>query len=88
MLEPACNKAIKPSKTAFRRAMSLWFGAFRYGGNRRSAFTDVLGGNRMGLFTIFVSPIMIRNLWTRIVRKLKAYSEKYHKMNKKNYYNK
>ena len=34
-------------------------------------FTDVLGGNRLGLFTILVTPVSEKEfIWTRIVRKL------------------
>jgi len=37
-------------------------------------FTDVLGGNRLGLFTILVSPISDKEfIWTRIVRKLEKH---------------
>jgi HAD superfamily phosphatase (TIGR01668 family) len=78
---PAIHKAIKPSKTAFRRAMKLMGSApsdTAVIGDQ--LFTDVLGGNRMGLFTILVSPISDKEfIWTRIVRKLeKRILKKYH----------
>ncbi|MFY9543052.1 MAG: YqeG family HAD IIIA-type phosphatase, partial [Dethiobacteria bacterium] len=34
-------------------------------------FTDVLGGNRLGLYTILVTPISDKEfIWTRLIRKL------------------
>jgi len=34
-------------------------------------FTDVLGGNRLGLYTILVTPISDKEfIWTRFMRKL------------------
>ena len=34
-------------------------------------FTDVLGGNRMGLYTILVTPISDKEfIWTRLMRRL------------------
>ncbi len=69
---PAIHKAIKPSKTAFRRAMRLMNSS-----PENTAvigdqlFTDVLGGNRLGLFTVLVSPISDKEfIWTRFVRLL------------------
>src|SRR5690554_4897246 len=55
---PAVYRAAKPGKGAFRRAMALM-------GKPRSAtavvgdqvFTDILGGNRLGLYTVLVLPI-------------------------------
>ena len=69
---PAIHKAVKPSKTAFRRAMRLM------DSNPENTavigdqlFTDVLGGNRLGLFTVLVPPISDKEfIWTRFVRKL------------------
>lgn len=69
---PAIHKAIKPSKAAFRRAMRLMNSS-----PENTAvigdqlFTDVLGGNRLGLFTVLVSPISDKEfIWTRLVRLL------------------
>ncbi len=67
---PAIYKAVKPSKYAFRRAMKLMDST-----SEDTAvigdqlFTDVYGGNRMGLFTILVVPISEKEfIWTRMVR--------------------
>lgn len=69
---PAIHKAVKPSKTAFRRAMKLMGTAAEDTaviGDQ--LFTDVLGGNRMNLFTVLVSPISDKEfIWTRLVRRL------------------
>jgi HAD superfamily phosphatase (TIGR01668 family) len=69
---PAIHKAVKPSKTAFRRAMRLMNSSpdnTAVIGDQ--LFTDVLGGNRLGLFTVMVSPISEKEfLWTRLVRLL------------------
>ena len=69
---PAIHKAVKPSKIAFRRAMKLMDSDVETTaviGDQ--LFTDVLGGNRLGLFTVLVSPISDKEfIWTRIVRML------------------
>ncbi|MHB1394659.1 MAG: YqeG family HAD IIIA-type phosphatase [Clostridia bacterium] len=69
---PAIHKAIKPSKMAFRRAMKLIDSdADTTAVIGDQLFTDVLGGNRLGLFTVLVSPISDKEfIWTRIVRML------------------
>jgi HAD superfamily phosphatase (TIGR01668 family) len=37
-------------------------------------FTDVLGGNRLGLYTILVTPISEKEfIWTRLMRKLERF---------------
>jgi len=72
---PAFCKARKPSRKAFRCAMSLM------GTNETETavvgdqiFTDVLGGNRLGLFTILVAPISRREfVGTRLVRILERF---------------
>ncbi|NLM43583.1 MAG: YqeG family HAD IIIA-type phosphatase [Clostridiales bacterium] len=69
---PAIHKAGKPKKSPYIKAMEL------IKTNRRNTavigdqiFTDILGGNRLGLFTILVKPISTKEfIWTRIVRKL------------------
>jgi len=71
---PAIHKAVKPRKGAFRKAMKLM------GTNERNTavigdqlFTDIYGGNRLGLYTILVTPMSVKEfLWTRFVRKLEA----------------
>jgi len=72
---PAIHKAIKPSKASFKRAMKLMDStpsSTAVIGDQ--LFTDVLGGNRMGLFTILVAPISYKEfVWTRFVRRLEAF---------------
>jgi HAD superfamily phosphatase (TIGR01668 family) len=67
---PGLSRANKPSRKAFRQALALL-------GSRPETtamigdqiFTDVLGGNRVGLFTILVVPLSDRDFFTtRIVR--------------------
>lgn len=69
---PAIYKAVKPSRNAFRRAMKLMDAS-----PENTAvigdqlFTDILGGNRMGLYTVLVSPISDKEfLWTMLVRRV------------------
>lgn len=69
---PAIYKAIKPSRNAFKRAMKLMDAtAENTAVIGDQLFTDILGGNRMGLYTILVSPISEKEfIWTRLVRKV------------------
>ncbi|HWR61178.1 MAG TPA: YqeG family HAD IIIA-type phosphatase, partial [Clostridia bacterium] len=69
---PAIHKAIKPSRNAFKRAMKLMDAtAENTAVIGDQLFTDILGGNRMGLYTILVSPISEKEfIWTRLVRKV------------------
>ncbi|MDS1030053.1 YqeG family HAD IIIA-type phosphatase [Bacillota bacterium LX-D] len=80
---PAIYKACKPRKRAFRKAIRIM------GTDIKSTavigdqlFTDILGGNRLGLYTILVTPLNSKEfLVTRMVRKvehlfLKALLEK------------
>ncbi len=69
---PAIPNARKPGRKAFRQALALL-------GTKPSEtavigdqlFTDVLGGNRLGLFTILVQPIDQREfIGTRLVRQV------------------
>jgi len=69
---PAIPKAIKPRKRPFRRALEIL-------GTAPEAtvvigdqlFTDVLGGNRMDLYTILINPMSKEELGTtKIVRKV------------------
>jgi len=42
-------------------------------------FTDVWGGNRMGLFTILIIPLNKKEFfWTRLIRKLEGWLLKKH----------
>jgi HAD superfamily phosphatase (TIGR01668 family) len=69
---PAISRAAKPRRKNFRRALKVLDTApenTAVVGDQ--IFTDVLGGNRMGLFTILVSPInKYEFIGTRLVRKL------------------
>lgn len=85
---PAIHKAVKPSKASFRRAMSLMGSE---AGNTAvigdQLFTDVLGGNRLGLFTVLVPPISDKEfVWTRFVRKLERFILKRKKLIKNRNY--
>lgn len=61
---PAVPKAVKPRKDPFLRAMGM-MGATE----RETAvigdqiFTDILGGNRLGLYTILVVPMPGKEYW-------------------------
>ncbi|HHU63948.1 MAG TPA: YqeG family HAD IIIA-type phosphatase [Clostridiales bacterium] len=68
-------KAPKPWKSSFKKAVAV------LGGKRDNTvvigdqiFTDILGGNRLGLYTILVSPLSQREFFiTRIVRLIEGY---------------
>lgn len=72
---PAIHRAVKPSKTAFRKAMKLMDSeASNTAVIGDQLFTDVMGGNRLGLFTVLVSPISSKEfIWTRFVRMLERH---------------
>jgi HAD superfamily phosphatase (TIGR01668 family) len=68
---PYIHRAKKPTNVSFKKALKL------LGLNRHEVvvigdqmFTDVLGGNRMGLYTILVTPIAMgeEGLFTKINR--------------------
>ena len=69
---PAIHRAVKPRTQAFEKALELM------GTTPETTavigdqiFTDVLGGNRMGLYTILVVPLEGQEFWwTTIVRKV------------------
>jgi HAD superfamily phosphatase (TIGR01668 family) len=67
---PGIANAGKPRRRAFRRAMEIMGttpAQTAMVGDQ--VFTDVLGGNRMGLLTILVTPLGVREFfWTRLVR--------------------
>jgi HAD superfamily phosphatase (TIGR01668 family) len=81
---PAIYKALKPGKAAFRRAMKLMEAEVTETaviGDQ--LFTDVLGGNRIGLFTVLVAPISRKEfLWTRLVRMVEAIVLRNYSINK------
>lgn len=78
---PALASAVKPRRRAFRRALA------RINARPRETavigdqlFTDVLGGNRMGMYTILINPLsrvelshtrMIRHLERRVMAALR-----------------
>lgn len=69
---PAIHKAGKPKTAPYLKAMEL-LDTHRYNtaviGDQ--LFTDIFGGNRLGLFTILVTPISPKEfIWTRFVRKI------------------
>lgn len=72
---PAIWYAIKPRRRAFRKAlqlMGLTAGETAVMGDQ--IFTDVLGGNRLGLYTILVTPITDKEfIWTRFMRRLERF---------------
>ncbi len=72
---PAIPKAIKPRRKAFRQAlekMQLQSGEVAVLGDQ--VFTDVLGGNRLGLFTVLVIPVSKQEfIGTKIVRQAEKY---------------
>ncbi len=69
---PALHNAFKPFKGAFTGAMK------RMGTTAADTavigdqlFTDILGGKRLGLFTILVAPISSKEfLWTKFMRRI------------------
>lgn len=69
---PFVSRAYKPAKTGFRRALAelgLEAGEAAVVGDQ--LFTDVLGGNRLGLMTIWVKPLTAHEfIGTRIHRRI------------------
>lgn len=69
---PFVARAYKPSKSGFRQAiaaMELTDRQVAVVGDQ--LFTDVLGGNRLGLYTIWVTPLSAKEfIGTKITRRL------------------
>ncbi|MBM7613977.1 YqeG family HAD IIIA-type phosphatase [Alkaliphilus hydrothermalis] len=71
----AIHRAVKPRLGAFKRAMSMMNTSV----NNTAIigdqlFTDVLGGNRMGIYTVLVIPIVSKEFWwTEFVRKIEKH---------------
>jgi len=69
---PFVSRAYKPAKTGFRQAiaaMELTDRQVAVVGDQ--LFTDVLGGNRLGLYTIWVAPLSSTEfVGTKITRRL------------------
>jgi len=72
---PAIWYAVKPRRRAFRKAieqMDLPPEKVAVVGDQ--IFTDVLGGNRLGLYTIHVNPISEKEfIWTKLMRMLERF---------------
>ncbi len=76
---PSIPKAKKPMRSAFFQALEI------LGTTRETTavigdqiFTDVLGGNRLGMYTILVVPLSKREfIWTRFMRCLEILVLKY-----------
>jgi len=74
---PFVSMARKPSKKAYLKA----FGLLQLKADEVIAigdqiFTDVLGGNRAGCYTILVSPLGTREfIWTKLMRQLEKLVE-------------
>lgn len=81
----AVHRAVKPMKRAFKRALALL-----KSDKKNTAvigdqiFTDIFGGNRMGLYTILVEPISLKESILAKVKRpiekivLKQYSKSQH----------
>jgi len=69
---PAVGKALKPRKLAFRRGLRLLeLRSSEVAMIGDQLFTDIFGGNRLGLFTILISPLSKNELRsTSFVRKI------------------
>ncbi len=69
---PGVWNAVKPRSKAFRRALAkLNVKAEETAVIGDQIFTDVLGGNFLGLFTILVPQLSSRDfVWTKIMRKI------------------
>lgn len=67
---PSIHKAVKPRRSAFRRAMSVMgTGPDDTAVIGDQVLTDIFGGRRLGLLTILVDPLEPREfLGTRLVR--------------------
>ncbi len=61
---PAVNRAIKPMKKAFKTGITILNAAPENTAVLGDQiFTDILGGNRLGLFTILVVPLEGKEFW-------------------------
>jgi len=72
---PAVCKAVKPRKKPFQKALELLEtcpGETAVAGDQ--LFTDILGGNRLSLYTILTNPLSDRELSsTRLLRRVETY---------------
>lgn len=69
---PAVGRALKPTKRAFLRGLAkLNLAPQEVAVVGDQLFTDIFGGNRLGLFTILVNPLSTTELGgTKLMRKL------------------
>lgn len=69
---PALWYAAKPGKKAFRKALQVMqLPPEEVAVIGDQVFTDILGGNRLGLYTILVTPISRKEFfWTKLMRAL------------------
>lgn len=69
---PFVCRAYKPAKTGFRQAVvSMKLPTSQVAVVGDQLFTDVLGGNRLGLYTIWVTPLSAKEfIGTKITRQL------------------
>ncbi len=69
---PAIWYAVKPRRRAFRKALDLMqLEPREVAVVGDQIFTDVLGGNRLGFYTIHVQPISEKEfIWTKLMRML------------------
>lgn len=84
---PAIYNAGKPKKSAFIKAMKmLQTDALNTAVIGDQIFTDILGGNKLGLFTILVNPISTKEfIGTRLVRVFERFVlKKYKDIKQKN----
>ncbi|BCV21820.1 YqeG family HAD IIIA-type phosphatase [Moorella sp. Hama-1] len=72
---PGISRAGKPRRRAFRQAMAVMdtkTGSTAVIGDQ--VFTDILGGNRLGMYTILVMPINSREFFgTRMMRHVERF---------------
>lgn len=71
---PFISRAVKPRRASFRRALALLEVAPEAAvviGDQ--IFTDIMGGNRAGLFTILVAPIARREFFGTKISRLLEY---------------
>lgn len=73
---PYVPRAYKPVKTGFRRAITeLGLNPEEIAVIGDQLFTDILGGNRLNLFTIWVSPLSKNEFFgTKITRKIEQFT--------------
>lgn len=69
---PAFWKAVKPRRCTFRKALkAMDLRPFQAAVVGDQVFTDIWGGNRLGLYTILVRPLNKREFWgTMFMRKI------------------